>query len=200
MNDRARPFRASLLAAACLGVGLASSTPSGRTRDAAAFHTVNGRHCATGDAIFGAITEFGAIVTSVAAAGVLVLTGRSRAAGRALLAAGAAWLAGQGLKKAFGRPRPWQAHPGSARLVIDGPGSTSWPSSHPAVLLAFVTVAARDLDLPPAARAGLLGLATGVGVSRTYLGVHFPSDVVGGLLLGRAIGLAWPAGDGSRDR
>ena len=102
---------------------------------------------------------------------------------------------GQLLKKAFMRPRPYDALDDS-RLLIGKPSGTSWPSSHPAVLLTFVTVASRDLGLSKAARASLLALAGTVGVSRTYLGVHYPSDVAGGLLMGRAVGLAWPAGTG----
>lgn len=180
------------MAASCVGVGLASSTERGREIDASAFRAVNGRHSPAGDQVFAGITEFGAILTSVVAAGVIAATGRPRQAARALTAAAVAWLAGQGLKKAFARPRPWHAHPQSARVIIDGPLSASWPSSHPAVLLAFLTVVARDLDLSPSARASLVALAGGVGWSRTYLGVHFPSDVIGGLLLGRAVGIAWP--------
>jgi undecaprenyl-diphosphatase len=192
-----QPGRAILFAAASIVVGLGSSTPKGREVDAAAFHAINGRHSPAGDRFFGGVTELGALVASVAAAAVLALRGRPRVALRGLGAAGIAWLAGQGLKKVFGRPRPWDAHPATARLVIGGPGSTSWPSSHPAVLLAFLTVVGRDLDLTEPARAALLGVAATVGVSRTYLGVHFPSDVIGGLLLGHAVGIAWPATPGS---
>jgi membrane-associated phospholipid phosphatase len=76
---------------------------------------------------------------------------------------------------------------------VGKPNGTSWPSSHPAVLLAFVTVAARRLGLPATARAGLTAAACAVGASRVYVGVHYPSDVVGGLLLGRAVADAWTA-------
>jgi undecaprenyl-diphosphatase len=55
--------------------------------------------------------------------------------------------------------------------------------------MAFVTAASRELELDAPARRALLAIPFAVGVSRTYLGVHYPSDVVGGLLLGRAIGL-----------
>jgi membrane-associated phospholipid phosphatase len=34
-------------------------------------------------------------------------------------------------------------------------------------------------------------LAGAVAMSRVALGVHFPSDVIGGLLLGRAVADAW---------
>jgi membrane-associated phospholipid phosphatase len=37
----------------------------------------------------------------------------------------------------------------------------------------------------------LTGLAGAIGASRVALGVHYPADVVGGLLLGRAVGEAW---------
>jgi len=40
---------------------------------------------------------------------------------------------------------------------------------------------------------GLTGLDLSVAASRVYVGVHYPSDVVSGLLIGRTIGRLWPA-------
>jgi undecaprenyl-diphosphatase len=189
---RSHPWRALALAAASVAVGVLSSTAEGRRADEEAFRRINGNPSPERDAFFTGVTELGSIMASVGAAAVLAATGRRRTAVRALSAAGATWLAGQGLKKVFLRPRPYDAV-GDTRLLIGKPNGTSWPSSHPAVLLTFVTVAGRDLGLGKPARMGLDMLASAVATSRSYVGVHFPSDTAGGLLLGRAIGLAWPA-------
>ena len=100
------------------------------------------------------------------------------------------WLVGQVLKRVVRRPRPY-ASLERFRLLIDRPRGTSWPSSHPAVFLAFATVACRDLDSPPAVRATAGALAGVIGASRVSLGVHYPADVAGGLLLGRAVADGW---------
>jgi undecaprenyl-diphosphatase len=142
------------------------------------------------DRLFAGVTELGSIWASAGAGAALAVAGHRRAAARGLAAAGAMWSIGQGLKRVFGRPRPYDTFPvGRFRLLIGKPQGTSWPSSHPAVLLAFVTAASYELGFDPSADRALLALAGLVGVSRVALGVHFPSDVVGGLLLGRAVGL-----------
>jgi undecaprenyl-diphosphatase len=182
------------LAGAALAVGLASSGGPGRELDRRLFRAANLPRGAVADALFRGVTELGSIWGSLGAAAMLWRSGRPSSARRAMAAAGTAWLVGQGLKRAFRRPRPYDAlEPGSSRLLIGKPAGTSWPSSHPMVLLAFLTVVEGELDVTVPIRAAGLVLAGMVGVSRSYLGVHFPSDVAGGLLLGRALGLAWPS-------
>jgi undecaprenyl-diphosphatase len=191
VNDRTR---GTSLAAAALAIALASSTDRGRSLDARAFHRLNAGGSASADLVFGAFTELGSIWASAGAAAALAAAGRRREAAPALGAAGATWALGQACKRVFMRPRPYDAFGAEgSRLLIRKPRGTSWPSSHPAVLVSFLTVAARELGLGSAARAGMLALAGTVGASRIHLGVHFPSDVVGGLLLGRAVGLVWPS-------
>jgi len=122
---------------------------------------------------------------------VLAAMGRRRAAARGLSAACLTWLAGQGLKKVFARPRPYVADAEGTNLRIGEPNGTTWPSSHPAVLLAFLTVASRDLGAGRSARVALDALAATIGISRVYVGVHYPADVAGGVLVGRGVAAAF---------
>jgi undecaprenyl-diphosphatase len=179
--------RAAALGGAAVAAGVWSSSGRGRELDEELFRSGNADRGPLADAVFGGITELGSIWASIGAAAILATTGGRRAAVKGLAAASIAWLAGQGLKKLFDRPRPYEAHPEGGRLLIAPPRASSWPSSHPAVLLSFVSVAGREAGLPAAARGALTGLAAAVGASRVYVGVHYPADVVGGMLVGRAV-------------
>lgn len=193
---RARPvLRAAALAGAALAVGAWSSAGPGRERDLEAFREGNRDRGPGADRLLRGATELGSIWASVGAAAVLAAAGHRRAAARGLAAASVTWVAGQGLKRVFGRPRPYDAGLDEMHLRIERPNGTSWPSSHPAVLLSFLSVASRDLGAGPVARAALDGLAAAIGMSRVYVGVHFPSDVAGGILLGKAVAAAF---DGDR--
>ena len=145
--------RAGLLTGAALAVAAASSPPAGAAADRRAFDLLNRDRGPVADGFFGGVTELGSIMASAGAAGVLALSGRRRAALEAFGAASVMWFVGQGLKKIVRRPRPYEA--GGSRRLVEKPNGTSWPSSHPAVLLAFVTVAGRRLGLSDGARFGL---------------------------------------------
>jgi len=184
-------LRALAFGSAALAVGAITSAGPAREVDLEAFEAGNRDRGPNVDRFFRGVTELGSIWASVGAAGVLAATGRRRAAARGLAAASVAWVAGQGLKRLFLRPRPYDAGIEGSTLRIGPPNGTSWPSSHPAVLLAFVTVASRELGASRRARTALDLLAGAVGLSRVYVGVHYPSDVAGGLLLGKGVAAAF---------
>lgn len=71
------------------------------------------------------------------------------------------------------------------REAQDGFG---YPSSHSAT--AFGVALVLTFLVPPRWRWLPVTLATVVGVTRMHVGVHYPLDVVGGALIGTAVGLA----------
>lgn len=94
-----------------------------------------------------------------------------------------------GLKLAFQRPRPGN----DLLYLLTTPASFSFPSGHAlgstGVLLSLVVLAralgVRGWYLVATAATGLATIA-GIAMSRVYFGVHFPSDVLGGLWAGAA--------------
>jgi membrane-associated phospholipid phosphatase len=186
-------FRSAGLLAAAVAVGVATSSGRGRELDDRAFGELNRDRGPAVDAVFTGVTELGSIWAAAGAAVTLLVAGRRRAAVRGFAAAGLTWLAGQGLKRVFRRPRPYVADPGGPRVLIHPPRATSWPSSHPAVLLAFTTTAGSDLGVGRVGRLALDALGLAVGASRCYVGVHYPADVVGGVLVGKAVAASLPS-------
>ena len=84
------------------------------------------------------------------------------------------------LKPGLARQRPSVAHPG-VFVGTQVPETSSFPSGHAAAAGAGAFAVSR---IWASATPGLWTLAVIIGCSRVYLGVHYPLDVLAGLLVG----------------
>lgn len=133
-------------------------------------------------------TDLGSVYAVLGIAGVLALCGRREAAADTLGLGGAAWTLAQTNKRFVRRKRPYDAH--DVRRLIRPPTGSSFPSGHAAVGMAVMAIAADRARGRTAA--ALLNVAGAyVAVSRVYVGVHYPSDVLGGAGLGLLLAGLW---------
>ena len=93
-------------------------------------------------------------------------------------------LAAQVLKRTLNRRRPDTAIEGFEALA-ENPDSFSFPSGHTAAAFGVAVALAGE---PYCAGPVSLLLATGISLSRVYLGAHYPLDVLVGGMLGAAAG------------
>ncbi|MDR7037719.1 undecaprenyl-diphosphatase [Methylobacterium sp. BE186] len=140
------------------------------------------------------ITGLGSVFTIVfvtaAVAAYLALAGKQRLAAFVVAAVGGGEIVSTVLKLFYHRPRP--------DLVPHGMEvfTASFPSGHAMMsAIAYLTLATLLARVDPHRRVKALVLTLGifitlcVGISRVYLGVHWPSDV----LAGWCVGAAWAA-------
>ena len=88
------------------------------------------------------------------------------------------------LKPWVGRVRPFAVNPG-IKLLITPPTDASFPSGHTAA--SFAAVSALRMARSPL-RKPSLALAAVIAFSRLYLYAHWPTDILGGILVGTLAG------------
>ena len=128
------------------------------------------------------------LLITALAAGFLAVARKRHALVFVLVAVGGGALLSVALKHVFARPRP-QVVPHLAQVT-----TTSFPSGHSTLsAVVYLTLAALLAGLVERRREKIYLVATAlllmvvVGVSRVVLGVHYPTDVLAGWL----VGLGW---------
>ena len=131
----------------------------------------------------GSTTVLGLMTAAVT--GFLVLQTRYRTAVVIAVTSLSAELLTAAMKHAFNRPRPSVVP--HLRVVV----STSFPSGHAMesaivyLTLGAILMRAAESRLTKSYILGVAVLLTAlVGISRVYLGVHYPTDVIGGWIIG----------------
>ena len=89
------------------------------------------------------------------------------------------------LKNAVARIRPFDVNP-AVELLIAKPGDYSFPSGHTAA--SFAAVTALYLAKEKYWYLALI-LSIAIAFSRLYLYVHYPTDILGGLVVGIGSGI-----------
>ena len=172
------------------GVVVAQGTPSW---DTSILHLMARHQQPTARAIVRAISATGSVpavlVLLVAALAVLLIARLYRQAAF-IAAATLLCMAASGIMKVvFARARP--------EVIAQTPGSWSFPSGHTMSATGFAVALAIVFWPTRRRRTALVAAAVyaaGIGLTRLYLGVHYPSDVVAGWVLSVAVvGATWLA-------
>lgn len=183
--------------AACLMLGILVSLGITRGPDIALFEALSGLHGTSLGALVEAwerIGDLGAWLVVTLVIGLLMASAGRRLAGLWFLAAITADLVASVIKLLFALPRP----AGGELLGILGETSFAYPSGHVTrtlVLLGLLAWASEGIPVPHrSVLRSVLAVAVGLGtllmgVARVASGEHWPSDAVGGALLG----LCWLA-------
>lgn len=158
--------------------------------DAMLFRAINSAHTPALDAVMLGVSWLGYFpgIWFVLGAAALGWPRGRAAAFRMCLAVSLTYAMASGVvKPVAGRVRPSHTPAMAARVLeAQPPSSASFPSGHAAAAVAGAMAAARVV---PRASWVFWALATLMAYSRVYVGVHYPSDLLAGALLGLAC--AW---------
>ena len=152
------------------------------------FFNVRGRHPAWLDWLMAGFTQIGNGMFAVALALILFFVGYRLLAYELILGTLTLWLVVELVKVLARRRRPFLRIT-QARIVGQRAGGRSFPSGHTSQAFFMATLMAGYFDIGVWGVLLLYAIALLVGVTRMYVGAHYPRDVLAGAILGSAWGL-----------
>jgi undecaprenyl-diphosphatase len=182
------PQRAAMGIALLAGTWLTLKRPGSQRVDVRIGDAVRRLSVPVLDGAVTATTDLGSVYAVIGVSATLSALGRARAAADVLGVGIVAWNLAQWNKTRVRRARPYEAE--GTRRLIGRPTGSSFPSGHAAVGAAMFTVLADAATSTPGRRL-LQMLGAYVAFSRVYVGVHYPTDVIGGTGMGLAISALW---------
>lgn len=178
-----------LLVGFCL-VTLSLLWSTGQRIDTWIFLALNlrGRRPAWLDWLMIVLTQIGNGALAFSIALIYYLSGARRLGVLIVLGTLSLWLVVETLKAVTERTRPFKRL-SKARVVGYRERGMSFPSGHTAQTFFLMSVFIQFHHLGPAWAIGLFLLAVFVGLTRIYMGMHYPRDVIAGAILGSVWGL-----------
>lgn len=136
------------------------------------------------------ITQLGNALTTLGISILLLLTGKQILSYKLMLGSVSLWLMVELLKLIVHRSRPF-VRLTQTRIVGGKAIGRSFPSGHTSQVFFTAALIIQGLQLPIFAAIGLYVLAFIVGITRIYVGAHYPRDIIAGAILGSAWGVIW---------
>lgn len=134
------------------------------------------------------ITQLGNSMAAFILAGVFYFSNDRRLAVEIILSTLTLWIMVEIIKSLSDRARPFRAMEGVRLIGWKEPGR-SFPSGHTSQAFFLVTILIHRFQLSPLEIIALYTIAALVGITRIYVGVHYPRDVIGGALIGSIWGI-----------
>lgn len=136
------------------------------------------------------LTQLGNFIFALLTAIVLSLSGHRLLAYELIIGLLSLGLAVQCLKVLIHRPRPYTTLKG---MNVVGPrnGGHSFPSGHTSQAFFMVSLLLQYFKVNTFVWLALYGVALLVGLTRIFVGMHYPRDVIAGAILGTGWGIMW---------
>jgi membrane-associated phospholipid phosphatase len=141
------------------------------------------------------ITQLGSGMAALAIALVLFFTNNRRLAYELILGSVLLWLVVLLIKILIHRSRP-SFQLTEARIVGYKQVGQSFPSGHTSQAFFLAVLLTQHFHLSMWITLLVFAAALMVGVTRMYVGAHYPRDVLAGIVLGSAWGLIWVVSSG----